>query len=89
MLVRAAQRVVVGHFLQTDIEAPVGAILQERHHPAITLLLMLPQHQARKELWPGEILAAELGLVRLQACAVAEQMAALNTFRGDLQVSIL
>jgi hypothetical protein len=67
-LMRPAQRVVVRHLLKPDIRAPVRAILQERHYPAIAFLLMLPKDQAREQLRPSKILAAELRPVFLHAC---------------------
>jgi len=68
ILVRPTQRIVIGHLLEADIRAPVRAVLQQRHQTAITLPLMLTQHQAGEQLRPGEILAAELRLVFLHAC---------------------
>ena len=65
-LVRPAERVVAGHLLQTDVIAPVRAILPQRHHAAITFLLRLAEHQTGEELRTGEILATELAGVLLE-----------------------
>ncbi len=61
-----AKCVVVGHFGQADVRAPLRNIPQERHQPAIALFLMLPQHQTGEKLGIGKILAAELGAVPLK-----------------------
>ena len=58
---RPAKRVVIGHFLQANVGTPIWTIFQERDQPAITLLLMLTQHQTGEQLRISKILAAELG----------------------------
>jgi hypothetical protein len=57
---RAAQRVVVGRPRQADVREPLGAVHQQRLYPAVALLLMLAQHEAREQLRLGEpVVAAE------------------------------
>ena len=57
---RAAERVVIGHFLEADVPTPIRTILQERNYAAVALLLVLTQYQAGKELGIRKIFATEL-----------------------------
>jgi hypothetical protein len=55
---RAAQRVVIRRASHADVRQPQRAVRQQRLHPAVALLLMFAQDQARHQLRLGEPVAA-------------------------------